>query len=147
MDADQFDFENQCGAGRDAWLGDFAVAEFRRDIYFPFVAYAHLLQCYDPAFYQLAHTYRKRAAAQAGVKALAVYRPAQVMADDNVRHPRLSPRLRAGLKDFVENSLFEGIDTVLLGFGLKPLGVFLEIFLFIIIRFCPGKRSFLRTID
>ena len=53
-DAQQFDFEYQCGTAGYAWLRELAISHFGRKVDFPFVTHAHLLHGYYPSFYQVA---------------------------------------------------------------------------------------------
>ena len=49
IDGEQLDVEDEGGAAGNAWLREFAVSHFGRDIDFPSVADVHLLHGDNPA--------------------------------------------------------------------------------------------------
>lgn len=88
-DAQQFDFEYQCGTAGYAWLRELAISHFGRKVDFPFVTHAHLLHGYYPSFYQVAQAESGRCTATTAVEFLAVDGPPSVVGRDNAARSRV----------------------------------------------------------
>lgn len=82
----QFNFKDKCGAARNAWLRELAIAHLGRDVDFPFVADMHLLDGDDPALDEVAQAAGQRHATTAAVKLLTVDCPAGIVGCDDAAY-------------------------------------------------------------
>ena len=106
--------------GWNAGLGVFAIAQFGGNVYFPFVAHAHVLHGDDPAFDQLVEAESDRHAAEAAVKFLAVDGTAGIMDCDDTPLRGMLSVIRAGTDHPVIYPFGKRFDAIFLGLGFQP---------------------------
>lgn len=127
----KFEFEDKGGMCRNVGLGIFAIAQFGRDVYFPFVTHAHVLHSDDPALNKLVEPEGDRYRAWAGVEFLAVDGAACIMNCDNttLRGMLTVIPAGAGADHLVIYPFGKRPDTIFLRLDFQPLFIGSRIFL------------------